>query len=70
MNVGEAKKILGCYEDDVEIVLAADSEGNGFAKLSVAEIADFDFTQMELIDDEELDHRQGLSRPVAIVLWP
>lgn len=66
MNVGELRKILNKYPVDLPIVLASDSEGNGFSVL-----LSFSETCIEYdLDNSDVAEVLGNEVTSVLVLWP
>ena len=72
MTIGELKKILEQYENETEIVLAKDEEGNSFSPLMEVQRGLY----KPLVDEfgEVYDVRDkaaaGSKSMLAIILWP
>ena len=65
MNVKELKELLGDIDDDFEIIVSSDGEGNEFKALD-----DISFEHVENSEDyfiELIDDKNGEK---VLVLWP
>jgi len=77
MNVKELREILKNVDDDVEIVIAKDGEGNDFSPLSGMATGEYqmittwygDFFGSEIIGDEDYG-QPGPNTTKAICMWP
>lgn len=78
MNVGELKKLLNEYSDDLLIIASRDEEGNGFAELYGAGLMMWDNSEGEVfVMDDQIgsdgyteEDRAPDGSVAALVLWP
>lgn len=76
MKVGELRTLLEDFDDDLEVVLSKDAEGNGFSHLEEVTIGYYipesswsgDFVSEDESEEDEMLNLNGAEE--AIALWP
>jgi hypothetical protein len=74
MNVRELKELLEQFDDDLEVVLSKDEEGNSFAPLSEGYTLGFFFPdEGDFVSDRDTEEDDEINTDGAsesVCLWP
>lgn len=73
MKVSELRKRLSTFDDDLEIIVATDEEGNSFNPLHDVEVSQSYTDKWGSIEpvhpDDEASYNEGDLQP-CVVIWP
>lgn len=70
MNVKELREVLADYPDDMEVIVQADAEGNGYSPLAGTEEAWYDAEVDEDIHPDDYDAEDYPDAIRVVILEP